>query len=224
MFQLVIPEILADARNLSVGAVSLGLSLGVFLWMFGWWSHRFWVVLITTVLAGVVGLYESSAFQTQPLLAGILLALAAGLLALALVRVLAFFAGGLAGLWAVQMMVPNLTQALICFLLCGILGLLLFRVWMMGLTSLAGTLLVSYCGLSLLDRAGTMDAVTWTGQGTVLLNWACAFLAVLGVMMQYLLDRRSRRKPTEDKKGVNRRTAGTCWLSRHLAEVSPRAG
>ena len=163
-------------------------------------SHRFWVVLATTILAGIFGLSESPAFQAQPLLAGLLLALAAGLLAMSMVRVLAFLAGGLAGLWAVQAIVPNLTQSLICFLLCGILGLLLFRVWMMGLTSLAGTLLATYATLSLLDRVGSLDAVTWASQGTVLLNWATGFLAVLGVAVQYLLDRRSRAKKKPDKK------------------------
>jgi len=198
--QLVVPEILADARNLSIGVVGVGLALGLFLWVFGWWSHRFWVVLITTVLAGVFGLAESHEFRTQPLLAGLLLALAAGLLALHLVRVLAFLAGGLAGLIGVQALVPDLTQSLLCFLICGLLGLMLFRVWMMGLTSLAGTLLFSYCGLSLLERAGSMDAVAWAGEGAVLINWMCGFLALLGVVVQFLLDRRSRRKKSGDKK------------------------
>ena len=192
MFQIVIPEILADARHLSVGAVGMGLGLGLFLWLFGWWSHRFWVVLIITVLGGVFGLYESSAFHAQPLLAGSLLALSAGLLALHLVRVLSFLAGGLAGLWLVQAMVPNLTQTLICFLLSGIMGSLLFRVWMMVLTSLVGSLLVAYAGLILLDRTGSVDVVNWTNQSTALLNWACGFLAVLGIGVQYLLDRRHR--------------------------------
>src|SRR4051794_17622857 len=100
--QLVIPEILADARNLSMGFVIGGLVTGVFLWLFGWWSHRFWVVLTTTVLAGIYGLYEGPAFRAQPIAAALMLSLAAGLLALSLVRVLAFLAGGMAGLWAMQ--------------------------------------------------------------------------------------------------------------------------
>lgn len=197
---LVLPEILADARGLSVFVLAEGFAIGLFLWIFGWWSHRFWIVLITTVLAGVYGLYESQAFHTQPLLAGLLLALAAGLLALHLVRVLAFLAGGMAGLIGVQALVPNLTQSLLCFLICGLLGLLLFRVWMMGLTSLGGSLLFCYCGLALLERAGTMDAVAWTNDGMLLVNIICGVLACLGVVMQFLLDRRSRRKKEADKK------------------------
>jgi hypothetical protein len=198
--QLVVPDILAEARGLSVGVVGMGLTLGLFLWMFGWWSHRFWVVLITTVLAGVFGLYESHAFHTNQLLASLLLALTAGLLALHLVRVLAFLAGGMAGLLIAQSLVPNLNQSLLCFLISGLLGLMLFRLWMMGLTSLGGTLLFSYCGLSLLERAGSMDAVAWSGEGGVLVNWMCGFLAGLGVIVQYLLDRRSRGKSGSSKK------------------------
>lgn len=163
--QLVVPEILADARGLSIGLLTSTLFLGVFLWLFGWWSHRFWIVLTTTVLAGVLGLYESSEFHTHPMLAGLLLALSAGMLALSLVRILAFVAGGLAGLWAVQAMMPSMNYVVPCFLLCGLVGFLLFRLWMMVLTSAAGCLLAGYAGLALLDQAGTVDAVAWRNRG-----------------------------------------------------------
>lgn len=192
--QLVAPEILAEAQKLSFGMVALLLAIGLFLWTFGWWSHRFWVVLTTTVLAGIYGLYNGPVFQAQPLLAGLLLALSAGLLALALVQVLAFAAGGLVGLWAVQLAWPSMSQPLLCFLLCGLGGLLLYRAWMMALTSFAGSLLAGYAALVLLDRAGTMDAVEWSTQATGLLNWLCGGVTAMGVLMQYWLDRRSRKK------------------------------
>src|ERR1700693_1671940 len=100
--QLVAPDILSDACGLSVGLVVVGIFVGLALWLFGWWGHRFWIVLITTVLAGVYGLYDAPVFRAPPLIAAVLLALVGGLLALALVRLLAFFAGGMAGLLAVQ--------------------------------------------------------------------------------------------------------------------------
>jgi len=63
----------------------------------------------------------------QPLLAGLLLAVAAGLLALALVRVIAFAAGGIAAVYGVRLLPPAPWQEpLICFLGGGLLGLLLF--------------------------------------------------------------------------------------------------
>ena len=44
----------------------------------------------------------------------------------------------------------------------GLLGLLLFRWWMMALTSLSGTLIAVYCGLSLMHRLGKIDALAWS--------------------------------------------------------------
>ena len=175
--QLLIPEILADACDLSTGLIVLGIALGLVLWLFGWWTHRFWVVLMTTVLAGVYGLYEAPAFRANPLLASVLLAVTAGLLALAVVRVLAFVAGGLAGLLAIHALAPSWNHTVIGFLLCGLVGLILFRLWMMALTSWCGTLLMAYAGLSLLNRFGSGDVLAWTEQGEVLLNWACILVA-----------------------------------------------
>ena len=105
--QLVAPDILADTCGLSVGLISAGIVLVLALWLFGWWCHRFWIVLITTVLAGVYGLYDVAIFRAQPLLAAVLLALVGGLLALALVRLLAFFAGGMVGLLAAAGATPQ---------------------------------------------------------------------------------------------------------------------
>ena len=124
--QLVAPDILSDACGLSLGLVITALVVGLALWLFGWSWHRFWIVLITTVLAGVYGLYDAEVFRSQPLLAAVLLALAGGLLALALVRLLAFFAGGMAGLLISQAVFPSLDQP-ICFLLFGLASLYLFR-------------------------------------------------------------------------------------------------
>src|SRR3954447_18700832 len=94
--QLVAPEILADGKGMSLAASGAGLALGGFVWLLGGWSHRFWLVLLTTLAAGVYGLSIGEAFGVQPLVAALLLAAAAGTLALALVRVAAFVAGGVA--------------------------------------------------------------------------------------------------------------------------------
>ncbi len=184
--QLVAPDILSDACGLSVGLIALAFVMGVALWLFGWRCHRFWIVLITTVLAGVYGLYDVAVFRAQPLMAAILLSLAGGLLALAVVRhVLAFIAGGLVGLLIVQGVFPSLDQA-VCFLVAGLISLFLFRVSMMALTSLTGTIVMGYASLSMLNHYGSMDAVSWTSQGSGLLNWICGLVALLGFGIQYL--------------------------------------
>src|SRR5678816_2470220 len=93
---LIATDILADLCGLSLGLILGLLPIGLLLWLLGWWSHRFWIVLATTVVAGVIGLMEATSWQAQPIVVAVLLAIAAGVLALALVRVITFTAGGLA--------------------------------------------------------------------------------------------------------------------------------
>src|SRR5262245_40861992 len=84
VMEVVAPDIVAEVNTLSIGLCAAGLVVGLALWLFGWWSHRFWVVLTITLLAGVYGLYEAPTWRVQPLLTAVLLALAAGLVGLAL--------------------------------------------------------------------------------------------------------------------------------------------
>jgi hypothetical protein len=198
--QLVAPDILSDACGLSAGLIFACIFLGLALWLFGWSCHRFWIVLITTVVAGIYGLYDAALFRAQPLVAAVLLAFVGGLLALALVRLLAFLAGGMVGVLAAQAFFPRLDQPL-CFLIFGLISLFVFRLSMMALTSLVGTVLIGYSVLSLLDHYGAMDAVGWIDKGRLLVNWTCGLLAVVGFGLQLFLDRRrARREGGGDKK------------------------
>jgi MFS family permease len=190
---LLAPDILTEARGLSAGAAAVGLGVGFLLWLLGWWGHRFWIVLFTTAVAGILGLLSGHSHGVQPLAAGLLLALAAGFLALALVRILAFVAGGAAAWLAVQALAPAWAEPLVCFLAGGLLGVLLFRVWTMALTSLAGTLLMAYSGLCLADRLGKLDAPALTARVPVLLNWACIGVALVGLVAQFIMERRRMR-------------------------------
>jgi hypothetical protein len=198
--QILAPDILADARGLSSALHVTGLIVGLALWVLGWRNYRFWVVLVITVSAGTYGLAESDILHTAPLVAALLLAVAAGVLALSMIRLIAFAAGGLFGLVAVQALAPTWDQPLVVFLMGGLLGHLLFRLWIMALTSLCGTLLMSYTGLCLLDRLGKLDAVAWTEKRTLVLNWLCGAVAALGFVVQILLERRLGGK-AESKKG-----------------------
>jgi len=195
---LVTPEILEPATRLSLPLLVGALLLGLVLWALGWRTHRFWVVLVLTVVAGVYGLYEGAAFQAQPVLASLLLAAAAGILALHLVRVVAFGAGGCAGVLILCELSPSSGQTLVVFLVAGLIGLLLFRFWIMALTSFSGTLLMSYAGLALLQRSGSVEALAWCETNAGLLNWGCGLATVLGIAVQFLLGR--RRGSDKDKK------------------------
>jgi hypothetical protein len=191
--QLVAPDVLADACGLSAALCITGVVLGLALWLLGWWCHRFWIVLFTTVLAGIYGLYEAAAFKAQPIVAAVLLAIAAGLLALALVRLLAFIAGGLGGLLLVTSFAPNFEQPLLCFVVSGLLSLLLFRLALMALTSLAGSIVMAYSILCLLNNYGVVEAVGYAERSSTLLNSLVGLGAFLGFAVQFLMHRRRRR-------------------------------
>lgn len=193
------PDILAEARALSVPVLGMTAALGAALWIFGWRGHRFWIVLITTVAAGTIGMASGQVHGMQPVVAGLLIAVAAGLLALSLARLAAFIAGGLATWLVVQALVPTCHEPVVCFLAGGLAGVLLFKIWVMVLTSGAGSVLLVYAGLSLADRLGKLDAVALSDKRAMLLVWCCAGLTFVGVIGQLVLDRRWTRAMKERK-------------------------
>src|SRR5438067_7269070 len=100
-------EIVTAGQGLSVVACGVGLGVGGFLWLLGGLGYRFWVVLLITLTAGVYGLSIGEAFGVQPLVSALLLAIAGGVLALALARAGAFLAGGIAVCVMAEWTVPG---------------------------------------------------------------------------------------------------------------------
>src|SRR5207302_9488526 len=95
----------------------------------GWRGHRFWIVLAATIGAGIFGLLSGADYHTQPVVAGLLLSVAAGALALDLVRIVAFESGAIA-LWiAVHAMIPNWHEPIVALLVGGFIGLRFFLLW-----------------------------------------------------------------------------------------------
>jgi hypothetical protein len=189
---LLAPDILTEARELSPVITGTGFALGLFLWLFGGRTHRFWLVLVLTVAVGVAGLYYGPAYGVLPLVSGLLLAVSAGAMALSLARICVFAAAGFAGLAVAQFF--KWDEPLVSFLLGGLAGMLFYKLWITLLASAAGTLLMAYCGLSLLDKLGKVDTTAWVEKNGPLLNWAVAVGALLGVLAQSVLERRSARK------------------------------
>jgi MFS family permease len=196
--QLVAPDILADGKGLSVTVSALGLGLGAMVWLLGGVGHRFWLLLVTTLVAGVWGLSIGEAFGVQPLVAALLLAVAAGALALSLVRPAAFLAGGILGCWLAERLITSWNEPFVFFFAGGFLGLFLLRFWLMALTSLAGTLIMAHALFWLLDTLGKVDAPEWAARKPVLLNWACGGAALVGLLLQLGIDRRLRRRARGD--------------------------
>jgi hypothetical protein len=185
------PETLEELSGLSTGLCVGGSTIGFLLWFTGWWLHRFWIVLAATTGAGILGLVSGSVSGLQALIAAVLLAIAAGVLALALVRLVAFGAGGAAACFVMQRFAPSIwAQPLIPFLAGGLLAIYLFRLWTMTITSFAGTVVMGYFGLSLANQLGKMQAIAFAQEKADLLNLACVIVTLFGVLAQIVVERR----------------------------------
>lgn len=181
---LIAPDILAEARGVSGALAGTAWVFGFALWLFGWRWHRFWVVAGVTLGAGLIGLNAGKTSGGQVMAVGILLAVAAGMMALELAKVMAFVAGGIGAWLAVQWVLPQAQELWAVFLSGGLFGLLLYRLWTMLLTSLIGTLIAGHAALLLLEGLLKFDAVTWSSNNLVALNGVVVALVVLGVVVQ----------------------------------------
>src|SRR5579871_975798 len=188
------PDILEEARLLSPFISGAGLALGLLLWSLGGRTHRFWLALCVTMTAGLLGLTMGKQYGMQPLVAGLLLAVSAGVLALSLVRILLFVAGGFVALGLTHLIFPGWDEPIAIFLVGGLVGVLLYRFWIITFSSLIGTLLMVYSSLALFDRLHVVNSVAWAEKYGPLLNWGCVALMVLGMLVQFLLERRRRHK------------------------------
>jgi len=189
--QLIAPDILTEARGLSVPFCAAGIIIGLLLWLFGWRWHRFWVVLATTIVAGLIGLSGHAVIGPRMLAAGLLLAIAAGMLAIDLSRLVAFSAAGL-GCWLiVHKVLPNFQEPTICLLGGGILGLLLYRLQLMILSGLVGTIIFGHSLLLLVEKLSEpyVTIATWSQANFLGLNIAVVVVALLGVAVQGQIER-----------------------------------
>lgn len=188
---LISPDILTEAHGLSFPFTAIGIAIGVLLWVFGWRWHRFWVVFFTTVIAGIYGLSLPQAGGPRTFAMGLLLAVAAGLLAIDLSRFIAFTSSGLGCWFVVHLVVPAFQEPLICFLIGGILGILLYRLQLMLLSSFVGAVITAYFAL-LLTETLTKDgfvAADWARANALAINISVFVLALIGLAVQGQLER-----------------------------------
>ena len=198
--QLIAPDVLLEGRGLSPALSGCGIAIGCLIWLCGWRWNRFWVVMVVTVGGGLYGLHTGRSSGGNMLAMGILLAVSAGLLALELSRVLAFLAAGITVWQAASVLLPEGQQLWVVFLLGGLAGVLLYRLWMMLLTSFIGTLIAWHSGFCLADRMLHFDSVEWTTNHTAFLNGIVLAGTVAGVLMQSWLERKLARKRKQKKK------------------------
>jgi hypothetical protein len=211
---IIASDILADLCGLSLGLLILLLPVGLLLWFLGWWSHRFWIVLAATVTAGVVGLMEADSWHVQPIVVAVLLAIAAGVMALALVRLITFIAAGLTAVYLIHFIFPALNQQVVCFLIGGLLGLLLFRWFFMATTSFVGSVLLTYSIMALLHYREAVDAVAWSDDNAILLTILVGAATLGGFLFQFFLDRRMERRRREREEEDEEEGLATMILAR----------
>src|SRR5262245_44516000 len=181
--QLIPPDLYAEVIQLSGGACALGLAVGALLWLTGWWHHRFWLVASLTTAAGVVGLHQGRTAGVQPLVCGLLAALAAGLIAMELSKVLAYAGGGLAASLLARAYVPAV-EPFLAFLTGGLAGVVMYRLCLLTLTSFIGTVLALYCGLSLGSQMHFLDGSVLVQQKSAMLNGVVGGGTLLGLLAQ----------------------------------------
>jgi hypothetical protein len=187
MPSVVDPWTLEELTKLSWSLCASLFVLGFVLFLLGGYGHRFWLVLGTTLAAGILGLQYGEQFGMQRLVAGLLVGLSAGMLALALMRIAIFLGVGALTWFIACKVAPGMNEQLACFLAGGLAGVVLFRFWVMVLTSLLGTVLMTYSGLLLVGRFAGVDVVGLAQRNGQLLNWAILGVALLGLVFQSLL-------------------------------------
>lgn len=197
--QLIAPDVLAASHGLSVGAAGMLALIGLMLWACGWRWHRFWVVFGMTLLAGVIGLNAGeSTGGRQVMVVGILVAVAAGMLALELAKILSFITGGVAGWVAAQTVFPQAQELWVVFLSGGLLGVVLYQLWTMLITSFLGVLLTWHAGFLLAESLAKIDAMNLVAKHSAALNGGVIAVSVLGVLVQVRTARETRPDTDSD--------------------------
>jgi hypothetical protein len=204
---LVYSWILKDLADLSTPLCGGLFAIGLILFLLGGYGHRFWLVLGTTLAAGIIGLQYGRDFGMQPLVAGLFLGVSVGALALALIRIAVFVGVGAVTAYLVSRLAPGWNEQLACFLVGGLIGVVFFRVWIMVLSSLFGSVLMTYSALLFLQRFAGMDVASLAERNAPLFNWSICGLTLLGLVFQTLLLRRgggeekssAEEKPKKEK-------------------------
>jgi hypothetical protein len=208
------PEILEAGRDLSPAATGAGVAIGLLIWLFGISMHRFWIVAALTLGAGVYGLAYGPELGMQPIIAGLLLAVAAGALGLTLMRLLAFVTGGWALYLIARVVAPAADEPILCLLVGGLFSVLLFRLWITVISSVAGTGIVAYSSLWLVAKLTQGDAAAWAGNHVPLWNWGLGAVAVIGILVQFIVNRRF-----EQTKKANKEKAAKAEKEKQEAEI-----
>jgi ribosomal protein L12E/L44/L45/RPP1/RPP2 len=145
-------------------------------------------------------------------------AIAAGLLAMEIAKIVAFVTGGTAAWLAAQSVMPEAHELWAVFLCGGLVGVVLYRLWTMLAASVAGVLAFGHAALLLAAAVGGVNAVEFAEKHASILNTWAAVAAVLGVVVQARTGREAggaaeekEEKPKPKKEEKKDEKGGEAW-------------
>jgi hypothetical protein len=195
VMQVLAPDILADVIELPVATLAALFAVGLGLALTGWVWHRFWLTISVSLISGLVGLRQAAAWGIgQPVLAGALLAAAAGCLALSLARVGLFLGYGLGTWYAMKRFAPAYAVPAICICVGGLFSVLFYRFCVVLLTAALGSVLLCYAGLAVAHQQHWFAPLTWLQEQTLLAQGLWAGLTFMTLMLQLYFWRRAKRR------------------------------
>jgi len=218
------PAVIAEASGLSAGASGFLLFVGFLLWAFGWRWHRFWVVFAITLGAGIAGLSAGQSAGVQILVVGVLSALAAGMLALELARILAFLSGGVAAWLAATLVAPGAQELWAVFLCGGLLGVVLYKLWTMLAMSLLGILVCWHTFFAMTETLFRWDAAKLAAENGSAFNGAIAVATLFGVLIQAKTGQPEESEPAKAKDEPDEKLEKKAKPAEKPAEPPTRSG
>jgi len=193
-------DIMEEVRQLSPGALWIVVGVATLLLLFGFQLYKFWIVLVSTVAAGFLGLSQGPVWGVHPVVGAVMVGLAGGILSLSLFRLFAFLSGGVTLALVTGLVAPGPAELFVLFVVGGLIALLLERIWMALASSFLGAWLLGFGLLGLLDSGKKIDSIQWIMDNHNLLPVLVVAATLLGAGAQYWLHRwtASGPKPYND--------------------------
>jgi hypothetical protein len=189
MNPLIQTDLLADVRTLPLAALIVVTIVSLGLYVSGWLVYRFWLAVAATFIGGLIGLQLAPTYGLQPVVGGLLAALAAGCVALALGRIGVFLIYGLLCTRLVREYAPRFDVPMACFLSGGLTSVLAYRLAVRLLTCAVASVGLIYGGLVLAEKVVRFDSVkTFAKMPANQLNLIFAGVVAGGVVAQVIVE------------------------------------
>jgi hypothetical protein len=193
--QVLSPDVFADLLELPLAALGIIAALGAAIALIGWRWHRFWLTITVSLISGLIGIRQAPVWGIeQPIMAGVLLATAAGCLALSLARVGMFLAYGLTIWYAMKRFAPPYAIPAICICAGGLFSVLFYRFCVALLTAAFGSLLLCYGGLAFAQQKNIFSVSSVIQEQPLIASAIWAGLTFFTLSLQLYFWRRAKQR------------------------------